>query len=199
MNFEILSTKTLYQGFFKLEKYQVRHALFQGGWSSVIEREIFERGHAVALLPYDPETDEVVLIEQFRVAAHENFMGPWLLEVVAGMMQPSEVSQAVAKREAKEETGLNVRELLPIYQYYVSPGGTTEQVHLFLGRVKAAEAKPYAGLPQEEEDIRVQVFDFDAAMDALAMGRANNGATIIALQWLALNRAKVRQNWLETQ
>lgn len=199
MDFEILSTDTLYKGFFKLEKYQVRHALFQGGWSPVIEREVFERGHAVALLPYDPETDQVVMVEQFRVAAHENPKGPWLLEVVAGMMSPGESPPEVVNREAKEETGLKVTDLTPIYQYYVSPGGTTEQVHLFVGRVKAGEAVSYAGLADEQEDIRVQVLDFEAAMDALATGRTNNGTSIIALQWLALNRAKIRQNWLEAE
>ncbi|NMV43128.1 NUDIX domain-containing protein, partial [Vibrio parahaemolyticus] len=102
---KVISKETLFEGFFKMVKYRFQHRLFAGGWSGVVEREMFERGHAAAMLPYDPKTDQVVIIEQIRIGAleHEH---PWQLEIVAGMIDRDESAEAVIRREAVEEAGI---------------------------------------------------------------------------------------------
>ncbi|HAS62725.1 MAG TPA: ADP-ribose diphosphatase, partial [Vibrio sp.] len=89
---EIISKETLFQGYFKMVKYRFKHKLFEGGWSQIIEREMFDRGHAAALLPYDPVTDQVVLVEQIRVGALEHAQ-PWQLEIVAGIIDRDETAE----------------------------------------------------------------------------------------------------------
>ena len=84
---EIIARETLYSGFFSLELYRFRHRLFNGEMSGEVRREIFERGHAAVLLPFDPVRDEVVLVEQIRIAAFDTSESPWLLEMVAGMIE----------------------------------------------------------------------------------------------------------------
>ncbi len=97
---EVLEKTVCFEGFFRLERYRLRHRLFNGDWSQTVQRELFERGHAAAVLPYDPVTNEVVLIEQFRVGAMNAPGGPWLLEIVAGIIEDNEAAEDVVKREA---------------------------------------------------------------------------------------------------
>jgi len=122
--------ENLYDGFFKINLYQFKHALFAGGESEVIRREILERGDAVAVLPYDPVTEQVLLIEQIRIGAIKSKHTPWLLECIAGMTDDSEDYEAVVKKEAFEEAGLNLTELEFMLSYLSSPGGTTERLFL---------------------------------------------------------------------
>ena len=190
---DIVDKSVAYDGFFKLERYQIRHSLFNGGMSEVISRELFERGHAVAVLPYDPQRDEVVLLEQFRIGALGRTKGPWLTEIVAGMIEPGESAREVAEREAMEEAGCRLLELIPILNYYVSPGGTSETIQLYCGRVDAsAVSEGIYGLQHEQEDIRVIKVSFDQAVAWLKSGRIDSAAPIIALQWLMMNREKLR-------
>ncbi len=192
---EIIERKTGYSGFFRLCKYRLRHRLFAGGWSPVISRELFERGHAVAVLPWDPRADVVLLVEQFRIGALHARGGAWLLECVAGMMEPGESPEGVAQREAMEEAGCELQELELICEYLVSPGGTSERITLYCGRVDASGAGGIHGLVEEHEDIRVTPVPFVRAMELLREGRINSAAPIIALQWLALNRERLRSTW----
>ncbi|HEY8330872.1 MAG TPA: NUDIX domain-containing protein, partial [Pseudomonas sp.] len=171
------------------------HELFGGGMGPVISRELFVRHDAVCVLPYDPLRDAVVLIEQFRVGALVKSAHPWLMELVAGLIDKDEVLEEVARREAMEEAGLTLGELWPVTAYYPSPGGSDERVHLFVGRCDSSGAGGIHGLVEEGEDIRVLVMSLDEALAALAAGRLDNAASIIALQWLALNREQVRQTW----
>ncbi|PZQ37353.1 MAG: ADP-ribose diphosphatase, partial [Ectopseudomonas oleovorans] len=139
--------------------------------------------------------DEVVLIEQFRVGAMDKADNPWLLELVAGLIDKDEEPEEVARREAVEEADLILGPLWPITQYFPSPGGSDEFVHLFLGRCDSSGAGGVHGLPEEGEDIRVHVMPLADALAAVRDGRINNAASIIALQWLALNRDEVRGMW----
>lgn len=193
---EIVQKETCYQGFFRLERYRLRHSLFRGGWSPELTRELLERGHAAAVLLYDPERDSVVLIEQFRIGALDAPGGPWLLEIVAGIIGEAETAAEVARRESAEEAGCRVLDLIPICEYFVSPGGTSERITVYCGRVDAAEAGGIHGLAHEGEDIRVHVVPFATAMEMLRTGRIDSASPIIALQWLALHREEVRQRWL---
>lgn len=194
--FEVLDHSIVYHGFFRMEKYRLRHALFQGGWSADITRECLERGHAVAVLLYDPDQDQVVLLEQFRVGALECPGGPWLLEIVAGIMDdPAETAEDVARRETTEEAGGELLDLIPICRYLVSPGGTSETITLFCGRVDTSGIGGLRGLAEEHEDIRLQVVSRHEALELLKAGRINSAAPMIALQWLELNRHELLKRW----
>ena len=192
---EILEKSERYRGYFRINRYRLRHRLFAGGWSGEIEREVFERGHAVGVLPYDPAADAVVLIEQFRIGALVAGMEPWLIEVVAGIIEESEAPEEVARRETLEEAGLEIQALMPMCRYLVSPGGSSESVRLYCGRVDSRGAGGIHGLAEEHEDIRVEAVPFDAAMRRLDEGRVTNSVSVIALQWLGLHRDRVRAVW----
>ncbi|MGD9108355.1 MAG: NUDIX domain-containing protein [Gammaproteobacteria bacterium] len=183
---EILSHEIPFQGYFRIEKYKLRHKLFAGVWGQPMEREVFERGHAAAVLPYDPKLNKVVLIEQFRVGALRDKCSPWLLEIVAGVIGRGEEPSEVCRREAEEEAGLKILELIPISHYWVSPGGCTESMDLFCGKVDASQAGGIHGLDHENEDIKVHVFDIQDAFEMVREGEINNQPAIIALQWLEL-------------
>lgn len=194
MNFDkkdvkVLSCEPLYQGFFKCNKYTLQHKLFSGEWSEPLQREFFERGKAVALLAYDKNLDKVVLLEQFRFGAMDHKDSPWLLELIAGMVEEGEEMQEVAKREAEEEAGLKIHDCQFMLSYYVSPGGTTETIDLFIANIDSREVQEGVyGLADEGEDIRVHIVDRALAYQWLESGKINNAATIIALQWLELHK-----------
>lgn len=192
---DILDKTTVFNGFFRINLYTVRHKLFAGGWSQPITREIFERGNAAAVLPYNPHTDEVVLIEQIRVGAIDGQKSPWLLEIIAGMIDTNESAQQVAIREAEEEAGLQLQQLIPAISYLSSPGGTTERLQVFIGKLTELVVPGIFGLEDENEDIRVHVFSRQQAMQLLAEQQIDNAATVIALQWLTLNLQQVRDAW----
>jgi len=195
-DFELIEKATVFQGYFRMDRYRFRHRLFAGGWSGEVVREVFERGHAVVVLPYDPERDAVVMIEQFRIGAAAADVPMWQREVVAGIIDPGETPEAVARREAREEAGCEIRDLIPIYHYLASPGGTSETIWLFCGRVDSRGIGGIHGLPEEHEDIRVEVVPFPEVRGRLESGQIGNAPTIIALQWLLLNRDALRARWL---
>lgn len=193
--FEILTTEVVYRGFFRLEKYRLKHALFAGGWSEELERELFRRGNCVAVLLYDPIRDEVVLIEQFRVGAILREEPAWLLEIVAGAIEEGETAEQVAYREASEEAGCEIQEIKVISEFYTTPGGSSEWITLFCGKVDCRDVGGIHGLDHEHEDIRVRAVSFDEAYRLLEQGKINSGIPIVAIQWLALNREKLRKEW----
>ncbi|EIZ9932006.1 ADP-ribose diphosphatase [Vibrio parahaemolyticus] len=191
---EIISKESVFEGFFKMVKYRFKHKLFAGGWSDVVEREMFERGHAAAMLPYDPKTDQVVIIEQIRIGAleHEH---PWQLEIVAGMVDRDESAEEVIRREAEEEAGITVGRVASVTSYYPSSGGCSEKLDVFVGEVDASKAHGIHGLDYEDEDIRVHVLSREQAYQWVKDGIFENGASIIALQWLQLNHQELRSQW----
>jgi len=202
-DFEIIEREPCFKGFFKLDRFHFKHKRFDGSWSRAVGREIFIRGDATCVLPYDSVRNCVVLVEQFRIGAvpleHEGVeseVSPWLIELVAGINEKGEDPEDVARREAVEEANLELGELLPICNYLASPGGTTEKVYLYCAQVDSREVGGVFGLAEEDEDIRVHVVPFDDAMLMIESGQINNAAAIIALQWLALNRSRVEQAWL---
>ncbi|GAB6068729.1 ADP-ribose diphosphatase [Methylothermus subterraneus] len=191
--YQILAEEVAYQGFFRLIRFKLRHTLFRGGWSKVLTRELFCRGNCVAVVAYDPIADRVVLIEQFRVGALPQADPKWMLEIVAGAIEEGETAEEVARRELLEEAGLSPIELRLITEFYTSPGGSSEKISLFYARVDAAQAGGIHGLDAEGEDIRVHVFGFEEAFAMVESGRINSGIPILGLQWLALNRERLRQ------
>ncbi len=200
---EVIEKTTPFQGYFRLDHYSLKHRLFEGGWSGEMSREIFERGHAVSLLPYDPDLDRIVLIEQFRPGAYaalasgwfDDDASPWLVECIAGIIEKGESPEDVARREMVEETGLEISQILPINHYLVSPGGSSESVFSFCGRVDASNAEGIFGVTEEHENIRVFSVSTQHAFELLDQGRIINAMTIIALQWLRANLGHVRNEW----
>ncbi len=192
---ELIARRASFKGFFRIDSYELRHKLFEGGWSDVMQREIFVRADATCVLPYDPVEGTVVLLEQFRAPVIGQNQSPWLIELVAGMNEEGEMPPEVATREAKEEANLELLELEPILEYLVSPGGSTEKVYLYCAKVNSLGVGGIHGLAEENEDIKVHVVKLDSALEMLSSGQINNAAAIISLQWLALNKVRLDAKW----
>ncbi|MDD5125572.1 NUDIX domain-containing protein [Methylovulum sp.] len=193
--FSILNKEILYDGFFRLEKYRLKHTLYAGGWSAELGRELFVRGECVGVLLYDPHTDQVVLIEQFRVGALQQPERAWLVEIVAGAIEEGETAVETAYREALEEAGCAIEELLEISRFYTTPGACAERLTLFCGKVDSTNVGGIHGLDEEHEDILVRAVDFADAYKMLETCEIDSAIPIIALQWLALNRTTLRRRW----
>jgi ADP-ribose pyrophosphatase len=192
---EVIERKVVFDGFFKIVRYRLRHRLFAGGMGPELVRELFVRGAAVVVLPYDPEREQVVLVEQFRLGALERDCEPWLLEPVAGMIDAGESAPEVARREAREEAGLELLDLIPIGSYYPSPGGSSETCAAFVARIDSRGAGGLFGLADHGEDVRAHVVPLATALAWLNHGRIGVASTIISLQWLALHRADLEARW----
>ena len=196
---EIVAEKTLYKGFFTLKQIQFKHKLFAGGESEIVTRELLIKGAASAVIAYDPKADSVVLVEQVRIGAAyhpEPMRSPWLLELIAGMVEKDEKPEEVALRESKEEAGITVKNLTHCLSVWDSPGGTVERLHLFVGKVDSSHAKGIHGLADENEDIRVHVVKREQAYQWMCEGKIDNGIAVIGLQWLQLNYAQLQKRWL---
>ena len=194
------SRLTVWDGRFPLELVRFRNRRFDGALSGQRTWELWRRGRAGAVLPYDPAADAVVLIEQFRLPALAAGVDPVMLEVPAGLCDGSESAEETIRREAAEETGLTLGRLVPIGDYVLSPGGCDERVALFAGeaRVPATDAAGFAalaGLADEHEDIRVLVWPAARAIEAALEGGIANAVTAIALLWLAARRPWLRAQW----
>jgi ADP-ribose pyrophosphatase len=194
-DYEILQRDVLYQGIFRMVRYHMRYRLFNGGWSNTVTREVMERKSAAAVLPYDPVLDRVVLIEQFRPGALSNPQSPWIIETVAGVYGPDETPDKVAIREAKEEAGCEILDIYPICEYFVSPGGSNEYLHLYCGRIDASDSGGIHGLDEENEDIRAFTLSAEEAFIWVQEGKICTSPAIISLQWLQLNREWLIQLW----
>lgn len=187
MKFEILDKQVPYQGFFQLEVYKLRHELYTGGWSGEVRREHLERGRAVAVLLHDPVSDKVLLVEQFRIGAIHDQQGPWMLEIVAGIVEKGEEDADVARREAAEEADCQVSEVEFILDYYPSAGSCSETISIYYAPVDLSSVAPgIHGLATENEDIRTLLVSRDTALEWLRDGKIRSSMAIIALQWLQL-------------
>ncbi|MBL27849.1 MAG: ADP-ribose diphosphatase [Rhodospirillaceae bacterium] len=191
---EFVRREPAFEGFFRLDRVHMRHLRYDGQWTPVFTREIFERGESACILLYDPKLSLVVLVEQFRGAAARGEAGPWLVEVVAGIVEGGESPESVARREAVEEAGCTVSDIIHIGKYWLSPGGTSERTDLYVGRVDASAAGGIHGLEEEVEDIRVVVVPLDEAVAACG-NQITTAPAVILLQWLALQRNEVARRW----
>jgi len=186
---KILKKDTVYNGFFRMKKYQLQHTLFAGGWSGEMTRELFVRGLCVAVVLYDVQRDAVILIEQFRVGAIDNPINtPWLIEIVAGIMEDGESAEDVARRESLEEAGCEILELIRIHSFYLSPGGSSEKITLFCGLINSENVGGLHGVADEHEDILVRAVPFAEAYKMVERNEIDSAIPILALQWLALHR-----------
>lgn len=190
----ILSTEQGYSGFFRIDILRYQHSLYVGGMSAEIDRELFGRGEAAVLLLYDLQAQTLVLIEQCRAGAlvhAQKANSPdkaWLIEPIAGMIDCGETAEQAAVREAKEEAGIDIPAAEYICQFYPSPGGSDEVLHLFAAEIDIDAVADFAGLEEDVEDIKVLKVPFNEAKQNLLNGHYNVASTIIALQWLFFQR-----------
>jgi len=192
---DIIQQTTAYRGYFRIKKYQLRYKLFAGDWSKTVTREVFERGHAASVLLYDPALEKVVLTEQFRIGALGICKNPWMLGLVAGIIEPGENATDVVIREAQEEAGETINELLPICTYFSSVGGSSEQLTLFCAKVDSTKSGGIHGLQEEAEDIKIHVIDVEDAFNMLETNQIQVADATIALRWLQVHFTEVNQRW----
>jgi ADP-ribose pyrophosphatase len=183
-----------YANFFAVEEYDLSFRRFDGTMSPVVNRATFISGDAVTVLPYDPVRDRVLLIEQFRPGPYARGDGvPWQLEAIAGRIDPGETVEQAARREAVEEAGLQLDALLPIAQYYPSPGAKTEYLYSYLGLADLPDgAAGVFGVEGEAEDIRGHLVPFDRLMELVASGEVSNAPLILSALWLQRERGRLR-------
>jgi len=186
--------ETLFQGFYRVDKFWLQHRHFGGSMGREITREMFVRPPAVGVLIYDVKTDEVLLIEQFRVGAIED-QHPWQYEVVAGLVEPGEALEEVARRETLEEAGVVIADMEFVFEFMPSAGGSDERFTLYVAPADLSRAGGVHGVPEEGENIRVNVMGLKQALQLVSSGRINNAPCMLALQWLALNKAHVVSKW----
>lgn len=195
--YEILYREALFQGYFRVDRFHIRQELYAGGWSAPFSREVYDGGKkAAVVLLFDPHHDKVVMIEQFRAGPMARDDDPFMIELVAGMVDPGETPEGTARREAIEEAGCEVMELQKIHAYYPSPGCMSEFTTVFVGRTIAPENGALHGLAHEGEDIRVLVLDAAEAISLLYMGKLRDAASIIAMHWFALHHTELRSRWM---
>lgn len=192
---KIFERETSFDGFLKVDKFRLKYRLYDGHWSEHICRELSVRNAAVGVLLFDPIRDEIVLVRQFRIGALKDNISPWLLELVAGMVDKDETLENVAIRETKEESNCEIIELYRICDYFSSPGVSDEKVTLFCGKIDSTNARGIYGLADENEDIEVVTLHYSDVLAAVESGYINNAMSIIAIQWLALNKDKIVDAW----
>lgn len=192
---EILGQEWLSQGFMKLAKYTVQHERFDGSMIGPFTREIVLRTTAVGVLPYDPIADKILLIEQFRLAAHLAGMPAWQREVIAGISDKDESPEDLARREAIEEANCAVTDLVEMTRFLLSPGMSNEVLILYCGRMDSRQATGVHGLATEHEDIRSTLFDAKEIPALIEHGTTGNGPLTLALYWMQANRDRLRKLW----
>lgn len=203
-----IKKETLWQRYFRMDCFHISHELFDGSMSETFTREVLERGHAVAVLPYDPIADKILLIEQFRAGAlasmdhpdcqsvqtHSSKL-PWMYEIVAGIIDNHEDPEIVAKREAKEEAGIDLTNLTLIQPYYPSAGAVSEVIYLYVAQIDSSKAGGVFGVDGEFEDIKSHIFDTSHVWNLLDQGEIINSAALISLQWLRIHKEKLLKQW----
>lgn len=188
-HWEFLGEQPIYDGFYSVSKASFKHTKFNGGWTGTVEREVLNRGNVIGVLAHDPETDQIALVEQFRFGAKGEADNPWLMEVIAGMVETGEQPDEVATREAWEEAGITVTAPTLISQYYSSPSSTTEQVFVYYAACDLSDVGGVHGLEEEDEDIRVHVVPANDAIRMLENGVIKNAISVVAMQWFQYQRA----------
>ena len=191
MRVEILETHEEYnfRNFFTMLRARLRHEKFDGTMSAVVERLCFERGNAVGVLLYDEADDVVLLTKQFRYPAYLHDGPGWTIEIVAGTQDKGRDALTVAHSEVVEELGYQIDHLERICEFYLSPGGTSEYMVLYLGCLHHAErVNDGGGLASEHEDIQLVKLPLPQALQMIADGDICDAKTIIALQHLALRK-----------
>ena len=182
--------KILADGYRRLERIEV--SLQEADCAPIkFQRDILRAGRVVGVLPIDPIRQEIVLIRQFRLSGHLALDKGDMIEIVAGRIEANEGIAEAAHRECFEEIGVAPSRLVELFQFMTTPGLTDEKIHVFLGIVDASKVVERAGVAAEAEHILPMRVDIGRAVSALEAHTIHNGLTLVALQWLALNRERL--------
>lgn len=182
---QIEQQQRVFHGFVQVDAVTLRHRCFADGqWLPPIRREIVRRRAAAGVIVHDPVLGKFLLIEQFRAGALQSPLGPWQLEVIAGLIDDGEDAKQCLRREAREEAGCELQELTRLYQFYPSAGATDETYALYAATADLSQAGGIYGQADEGEDIRVHVYDLADAPAVLAQLDWANAPVLLALQWL---------------
>lgn len=195
---EVMSQDAAYDGRSTLRIVNFRHRRLDGAWSAPLRWELWQRGRAAAMVPYDPVRDEVVMIEQFRLPNHAAGLSPVLREIPAGLAEPDETDEATIRREMQEEAGLTARRIRKIGDFILSAGTSDEMIALFVGEVDTTGRRDEAelgALRDASEDMRVLVLPALDAIEQAIEGRFHNSVASIGLLWLAARREALRREW----
>jgi len=186
--------ETSHSGFYALDSMHLRHTKFDGSKSELLRREVFKSSDATIVLPYDPVTDTILMVEQIRMGPIGRADPvPWCLEPVAGLVDPGEGPEETAHREALEEAGVSFTALETVANGYSSPGASTGYFFLYVGLCDLSDHQSdQAGIPDEGEDICSHIIAFDHAMELVDTGEINVLPTILCLNWLAHHRDRLR-------
>jgi ADP-ribose pyrophosphatase len=181
---------------FAMQRVRFRYTRFDGTLSGPLTWELWRRGGGVAVLPYDPATDRIALIEQYRLPAHAAGLPGVQTEIPAGLLETGEDPALAGARELLEEAGLEARAMAPIGAFLLMPGGCDEVLHFYCARVDLdAKRADTHGLAHEHEDTRVVVLPAEDAFRMVAERRLDGAPTALALFWLQSNRARLREEW----
>ena len=181
---EIMNERVAFDDFFKIEEARLKFELQDGTMSNPVRRLNFNRGDSAAALVFNTQTNEVLLVNQFKYPTYKN-EGGWITEVVAGMIDELESPEEAIKREVLEETGFRVRKLTDISVFYVSPGGSSERIFLFCAEVTSEDRiEEGGGCKNENEDIEIRKIPISRLWEMLERGKLNDAKTIIAVMWL---------------
>ena len=185
--FKIINKKNIHNGFFKMHEVTLKYQKYDGSWTNNIKRELFGGAQVSCVLPYDPIKKEIILVQQFRPGTISKNFDNYLNEIVAGMIDEGENPEDAAKRECLEETGCEIKKLIPIQGYFPAPGSSESFYYLYLGEIEAFEGSRIMGVENENEDIFVKSYKIEVVREKMKNGEFLNGVTLIALQWFFLN------------
>ncbi|MBO1073972.1 NUDIX domain-containing protein [Roseomonas marmotae] len=191
------SDEVVWDGRFPLQKVRFRYRRFDGSLSGTLTWEMWRRGQAVVILPYDPWTHRIALVEQFRLPVLAAGEDPISREVPAGLLEPHEDPAACGIRELQEEAGLTPDRVEGMGNYLLMHGACDERVHFYAARVHLPEPGEgrTMGLETEHEETRVVILDADEAFAMMARNEIRNACGAICMLWLQLNSPRLRQEW----
>ncbi|MDO4643378.1 MAG: NUDIX domain-containing protein [Cardiobacteriaceae bacterium] len=197
-HYQIHSESNAYKGFFRIRRYEVSYESFRGGMCETVVRECMGGGYVVSALPYDPQRQEIVLVEQFRIGATIAGERPWQYEIVAGFVDVDDVSpEESMQRELEEEIGTRAQHLEHLFTYLGSPGGSAGRTHLYLAEIDSSQIATYSGLEEEGEDIAVHRLSYEETLCWLFAGKLNNSNTLLALQAFLLRHPQLQKQWAD--
>ena len=192
---QIIRTNPVYQGFIDLELVELKFKMYSGSWSHIVEKAVVKKYSAVAVLLFDPKNDIIILTEQFRIGCLFSPANPWHIEVVAGLIEPDISVEDTVHKEVLEEAGVKIKAIEKITEYWTSPGFTNDYFYLFCAAVDSINMPEIAGLEKENEDIKLRKFIPESIFEKIYDGEMNNAHTIICLQWMKNNYARLKEKW----
>jgi len=193
-DYEVTKTSPPHGTFFRLQDFEVSHRRFDGQQSETLQREVFMGVDAALVLPYDPQKETILLVEQFRMGPlRRSDPNPWQLEPIAGMTDARETPEEAARREAFEEANIVVEQLDLMFGMYPSPGSSTDYFVCYCTPCDLSDKESYlGGLEAEAEDLRMHILPLSQALSLIESGEINAGPLVAMLYWLERNKDRYR-------